>query len=66
MNGFEVELKVEPTDKYEKARKAVVDAANAIGDLNPAQREQLAKELFGANAVIAMYAFMEQFFGENQ
>lgn len=66
MNGFELKFDIEPTDKYEKARKAVFDAANAINDLNPAQREQLAKELLGANTVIAMYAFMTQYFGGNQ
>lgn len=52
------------TDRnYEKAKKDVLQAAKSIDELTPQQREQLAKDLFGASTVLTMYHLMRQYFG---
>lgn len=63
MNEFNVKLDIEPTDKYEKARKAVLNAREAISGLSMQQKKQLAQEVFGAEAMTVMYNFMQQYFG---
>lgn len=52
------------TDRnYEKAKQDVLQAAKSIDELTPQQREQLAKDLFGASTVLTMYHLMRQYFG---
>jgi len=50
-NNVKVSLKIEPEDKYEKARMDVTQAMKSMQELTPHQRERLAKELFGIEAV---------------
>lgn len=63
MDRFKPTFGLEPTDKYEKARQDVMQALDSIGELELWQREQLAKELMGVEAVAAMYYMMRQYFG---
>lgn len=63
MDKFRPTFGVEPTDKYAKARQDVMQALNSMRELEPWQREQLAKELFGVEKVAAMYHIMQQYFG---
>lgn len=62
MDRFKPTFGIEPTDKYAKAQQDVIQALNSIRALQPWQREQLAKELMGADVVIAMYNVMQQYF----
>ena len=48
---------------YFDAKKDLIQALNSISKLEPWQREQLAKELMGAEAYAAMYSTMRQYFG---
>lgn len=62
-------LENESKRKYDKAKQDVLQAAKSIDELTPQQREQLARELFGAKAVITMCHIMQQYFsdvGENR
>ena len=63
MDKFEPTIGIEPVDKYEKARQDVIQAFNSMRDLEPQQKEQLAKELLGVEKVVAMYHIMRQYFG---
>lgn len=62
MNEFNITLGIEPVNKYDKARKAVLEAANAISELSPAEKEMLAREIFGRELVSAMYKMMQEYF----
>lgn len=57
------QMKKDDEQKYEKAKKDVLQAAISIGDLTPSLQEQLAKELFGTATVLAMYRMMKRFLG---
>lgn len=63
MDKFRPTFGIEPTDKYDKAKQDLIQALNSIRELEPWQREQLAKELLGANVAVAMYNVMQQYFG---
>lgn len=52
MADFTLKLDVDPTDKYEKAKKDMVTALSSFGELHPQQKEQLICELFGVEAVV--------------
>ena len=56
-------LEINTDRNYEKAKKDVLQAAKSIDELTPQQREQLAKDLFGASTVLTMYHLMRQYFG---
>ena len=56
-------LENNPDRNYEKAKQDVLQAAKSIDELTPQQREQLAKDLFGASTVLTMYHLMRQYFG---
>lgn len=63
MDRFRSTFGIEPTDKYAKAQQDVMQALDSIRELEPWQREQLAKELLGADIAVAMYNMMQQYFG---
>lgn len=63
MDNFKVKLNVEPTNDYEKAKLDLVTAMKSIRALPPCQQEQLAKEIFGAQAVATLAHIMQQYFG---
>ena len=51
MNNYKINLSVEPTNDYEKAKKDIFHAMNSIQKLSPQQREQLAVEIFGIEKI---------------
>ena len=51
MNDYKINLSVEPTNDYEKAKMDIIQAMNSIQKLSPQQREQLARELFGVERI---------------
>lgn len=51
MNNYKINLSVEPTNDYEKAKKDIFHAMNSIQKLSPQQRERLATELFGVEKI---------------
>lgn len=53
MDNYEFKIGVEPTDKYEKAKKDLLQALKSFGELLPIQKEYLIKEIFvAANVAI--------------
>ena len=51
LNDYKINLSVEPTNDYEKAKMDIIQAMNSIQKLSPQQREQLARELFGVERI---------------
>ena len=58
MNSLYYELEVEPKEKYEKAKKDVIDvinsvnkARNSLRDLTPQQRDNIFRELIEAGVI---------------
>lgn len=51
MNDYKINLSVEPTNDYDKAKMDIIQAMNSIQKLSPQQREQLARELFGVERI---------------
>lgn len=58
MNKVKAKIDFDPTDKYLKAKKDVIQAITSIRELSPAQQEQLALEFIGAEGVAALINFM--------
>lgn len=63
MEKIRPKLGIESTDKYAKARQDVIQALNSVGELESWQKEQLAKELLGADLAVAVYHAMRQYWG---
>jgi len=51
MNNYELSLSLEPTNKYEKAKKDLIQALKTFKELNFQEQHQLASELFGVAQV---------------
>ena len=51
MNNYELSLSLEPTNKYEKAKKDLIQALKSFKELNFQEQHQLASELFGVAQV---------------
>ena len=51
MNNFKINLSIEPTNDYDKAKIDFLQAINSIQKLSPQQREQLAVEIFGIEKI---------------
>lgn len=62
MDCFKPTFGIEPTNKYDKAKQDVTKAIVSVRALEPWQREQLAKELLGADILIALHGIMQQYF----
>ena len=62
MDGYDVNLSIEPKDRYEKAKKDVIQAMKSMQELTSQQRDQLAKELFGLEAVAYIQRMMQRRF----
>ena len=58
MNEIKPRLDFEPTDKYEKAKKDLIQAMNSFCELSPYQKEKLFKEIAGAEVTDAFIRFM--------
>ena len=58
MNKVNAKIEFEPTDKYLKAKKDLVQAMMSINELSPIQQEYLVREFIGAEGVAALINFM--------
>ena len=63
MEKFKINLNIEPTNDYEKAKWDLLKAMDSIRALPPYQQQRLAEELFGAQVVAALAYIMQQYFG---
>ena len=61
MNPIAEALMSEKEKKYVDARNDILKAMKSIEDLNPQQRERLAKELLGIEAFTAICKIMMQY-----
>ena len=58
MNTFHPTIGIEFDDKYIEAKNKMFDFMNALNNLTPLQREQLAKDFMNASGMTALF---EQF-----
>ena len=56
MDKFKITVGIEPTDKYVKAKQDLLQAWKSFGELTPAEREVLVREVIGAEKVAAVKA----------
>lgn len=66
MNNYEINLDVDPNDKYQKAKKDLIQAIQSINSLDSNQQKQLAYELIGAEKVNLFISIMQQLHSNNQ
>lgn len=58
MNDYNVKIDLDPTNKYEKAKKNMLQAMQSINELTPEQKKQLAYEFIGAKGVADLLHIM--------
>ena len=58
MADYNLKVDVEPTDKYEKAKKDLITAFNSFHELSQEKKEQLIRELVGIQASQAIFELM--------
>lgn len=46
MEGYKVDISIEPKDNYEKAKKDLLEAIESFERLSPQQKAQLINEVF--------------------
>lgn len=63
--GFDYKLTVDPRNKYDKAKKDLIEALNSIRALDPQQQQQLVYEVFGAQMVETFINILQQNFNRN-
>ena len=61
MDNIKVTLNLEPTEEYQKAKTDLLQACHSFSKLNNMQKEQLAKEVFGAAQVNFIINFIQSF-----
>lgn len=54
MEQFKPTFGIEPTNKYAKAKKDLIQAMNSVRELTPQEQQMLATELFGAEKIAAL------------
>ena len=63
MDNYKITVEVEPSDKYEKARKDLCQALKSFVELTPQEKEFLMKEFFGAANFEMVCNMLKQYFG---
>ncbi|MBR3954794.1 MAG: hypothetical protein IKJ63_04915 [Clostridia bacterium] len=63
MDNIKVTLNLEPTEEYQKAKTDLFQALYSFSKLSDRQKEQLAKEIFGASQVNFVIKIMQGFNG---
>ncbi len=61
MDDIKLTLNLEPTDEYQKAKTDLLQALYSFSKLSDMQKEQLAKEVFGAAQVNFIINFIQSF-----
>lgn len=64
-DGFGYKLTIDPRNKYDKAKKDLIEALNSIRALDPQQQQQLAYEVFGVQMIDTFFNLMQQNFNKN-
>lgn len=54
MNEFKMNVDIEPTDKYQKAKLDLLQAIKSFESLTPDNRKRLIEEVFGVARVAAV------------
>lgn len=62
MDDYDINISIEPKDKYAKAKEDVIQAMKSMQELTSQQRDQLVKELFGPEAVAYIQRMMQRQF----
>lgn len=58
MIDYNVKIDLDPTNKYEKAKKDMLQAMQSISELTPEQKQQLAYGFIGAKGVADLLYIM--------
>ena len=66
MNEVKAKIDFDPTDKYLKAKKDLIQAMVSINELTPIQQENRVREFVGAEGVAALINFMNMVQQKNQ
>ena len=66
MNKVKAKIDFDPTDKYLKAKKDLIQAMVSINELTPIQQENLVREFVGAEGVAVLINFMNMVQQKNQ
>lgn len=61
MNNYELSVSLEPTNKYEKAKKDLKQALISFKELNLQEQQQLASEIFGVAQVDFVLKIIRQY-----
>ncbi len=64
MDSYKPTVEIEPTDKYERAKKDLLKALKSCGELSPQERESLLDELFGAANVVVLDSILNRIIGK--
>lgn len=64
-NGFDFKPTIDPKDKYDKAKKDLIEALNSIRALYPQQQRQLVYEVYRDQMVGAFLNLTQQNFKRN-
>lgn len=62
MDAYKLTVEIEPTDKYEKAKKDLLQALKSYGELTAQEKECLMQEFFGAANVASILNVLKQYF----
>lgn len=62
MNNIELKLDTEPKEKYEKAKKDLLQALKSYGELTLTERECLMTEFFGATNIAIVCNMLNKYF----
>lgn len=63
MKNYEVKLDIEPKDKYEKAKAALIKAKDAFDELTPQEQHRLIQELLGTETMRKFFRLMQWYYG---
>lgn len=64
MDNYQIEVGLEPTNDYDKAKQDVMKAMASIHKLYPQQQRMLAEELVGTTNVATLLNIFHQAFGK--
>lgn len=58
LDNIRLTVSLEPKDKYDKAKKDIIEAMKSVQDLSAFQQQQLVKELLGYEGFLRFYSLI--------
>lgn len=60
MDDYKIKIDLDPTNRYEKAKKDMLQAMQSISELTPEQKKQLAYEFIGEQGVATLLSITNE------